>query len=64
MWIRIRVSAVGSSENARNASTLFCLVFPKGLSDARMNDKLFSKFFRTTDYADKTDGGLCGKAKG
>ena len=64
MWIRIRVSAVGSSENARNASTLFCLVFPRGLSDVRMNDKLFLKFFRTTDYADKTDGGLCGKAKG
>ncbi len=44
MWIRIRVSAVGSSENARNASTLFCLVFPRGLSDVRMNDKLFLKF--------------------
>src|SRR6266852_5805148 len=46
MWIGIRVSAVESSESARNASTLFCLAFPKGLSDARMNDKLFSKIFQ------------------
>ncbi len=38
--------------------------FPRRLSDARMNDKFFLKFFRTTDYADKTDGGLCGEAKG
>src|SRR6266496_502519 len=46
MWIGIRVSAVESSESARNASTLFCLAFPKGLSDARMNDKLFPKIFQ------------------